>query len=167
MPKDRHKNRDAAYWRQYNEANRERRREVTRKWHAANRDKINEGNRRRYRLNPQRGSAAAEARRHGRDIAQALMAMWQAQGGRCYLCEEPLPAERRKVHVDHAHTCCGPKRSCGFCRRGLACDRCNNLIGRAGDDPELLRRIAGNLERILQPVRDRIAQKPVQEALLP
>lgn len=77
-------------------------------------------------------------------------ALVTAQGGRCYLCEEPLQlAVRMKVNIDHDWRCCPSGKSCASCRRGLACKRCNLLIGKAVDDPVLLRRIADNLEAAL------------------
>lgn len=77
-------------------------------------------------------------------------AMVTAQDGRCYLCEEPLQlGVRTRVNIDHDWRCCPSGKSCAFCRRGLACKRCNLLIGRVSDDPELLRRIADNLEAAL------------------
>lgn len=152
--------------RQYYAEHREARREQARKWRAANKDKLQAYKRRRYQEDPARQKQFAQAVRHGRDIAEAFTAMWRAQDGRCYLCCELLPSNSRQVHVDHDHSCCGPRRSCGYCRRGLACERCNTLIGRGADDPELLRKIADNLEAALADVRERIALKPAQGALL-
>jgi hypothetical protein len=71
--------------------------------------------------------------------------LYRLQDGRCYLCGNPLPADPSKVHLDHDHRCCPPRRSCQYCRRGLACLPCNMLIGHAGDDPDRLRRVADNL----------------------
>jgi hypothetical protein len=56
-------------------------------------------------------------------------AMWKRQAGRCYLCDQALPEDRGKVHIDHDHSCCGKDRSCGRCRRGLAHRICNTLLG--------------------------------------
>jgi hypothetical protein len=87
--------------------------------------------------------ASRAAARHGADFAADYETMWAEQDGCCYLCGEPLAG---KVNVDHDHSCCPPGKSCRLCRRGLACTRCNTLVGLAGDDPTLLRRIAANLE---------------------
>ena len=81
--------------------------------------------------------------------------MFEEQLGCCYLCGEPLmvtagPRPGRYVHIDHDHKCCGRGRSCFQCRRGLACARCNLLIGKANDNPKLLRQIADNLETKLE-----------------
>ena len=48
-----------------------------------------------------------------------------------------------------------PDRSCPQCRRGLAHNVCNSLIGMAGDDPKRLRRIAANLERARKQIKAR------------
>jgi hypothetical protein len=80
--------------------------------------------------------------------------LWVLQEGKCYLCQNPLSSNLRKVHLDHDHRCrsCGSVRSCKFCLRGLACDRCNWIIGLAGEDAELLKRIALYLETSYQDV---------------
>lgn len=127
-----------------------------RRYYAANREKFREYGR-SYRAGG--AEAAAQLRyRHGPDIAEAFAAMWSEQDGRCYLCGRPLV--RDKTHIDHDHTCCPDRKSCAYCRRGLACGPCNSLIGYAGDDPALLRMIADNLERVIGPTRERIAAKP-------
>ncbi len=46
-----------------------------------------------------------------------------AQGGVCALCRRP--PKKSRLHVDHDHRCCPPKRSCGRCVRGLVCWPCN------------------------------------------
>ena len=92
--------------------------------------------------------------------------MREDQGGRCCYCERPLPENPRKVHIDHDHTCtCGSKGSCEYCRRGLACDSCNQIIGKADEDWERLERIAANGRRLQAQARARINAKPVQAEL--
>jgi hypothetical protein len=151
-----------AYTRAWYAANRDRHSETVARWAAANPDKIDAAMR-RYRKT-QKFRDAVSARRHGPNIAEDFAAMWSAQAGCCYLCDIPLtPA---KARIDHDHRCCPVTRSCHLCRRGLACNRCNQLIGQVADDPALLRRIADNLERVLGPTRERIAAKPRQGALI-
>lgn len=95
---------------------------------------------------------------HGEPLGPLLEAMSAAQDGLCYLCEMPLDfTVERGVHVDHDHTCCGPRRSCEKCRRGLSHRDCNLAVGWARDDPEKLRRIAGNLEIAITAARARIS----------
>lgn len=73
--------------------------------------------------------------------------LFESQKGRCYLCDDVLECDvRRAVHVDHDHSCCGNTRTCGTCVRGLACGDCNEGIGQFHDDPDLIRRVAANLE---------------------
>jgi hypothetical protein len=101
--------------------------------------------------------------KHGMSPAD-LTRMRAAQQGLCYLCGDPLPDGRARVAVDHDHRCCPRKKSCEYCRRGLACNRCNLLIGWAKDDPQLLRLIADNLEAANAAAAQRIASKPSQAA---
>jgi len=72
--------------------------------------------------------------------------MLAEQDGCCYLCSEPLDTEnRRRIHVDHDHSCCRGDKTCGNCIRGLACDPCNKGIGMFGESPERLMHVAANL----------------------
>lgn len=88
--------------------------------------------------------------------------MREEQQGKCYLCGGPLPASGYMLAIDHDHRCCPRRKSCSYCRRGLACHSCNLLIGHAHDDPQVLRRIADNLEAAITDVTRRLAAKPAQ-----
>jgi hypothetical protein len=127
------------------------RREAKRRWRA-NRERLREYDREkagRWRAaNRERSNAIARGsrgrRRHGvTDVASLIATLWEEQGGKCYLCGIYLVPWR--VVLDHGHGCCGPTRTCARCRRGLACDYCNKIVGFAHDDPEVLRLIADNL----------------------
>ena len=50
--------------------------------------------------------------------------MFQEQGGVCASCKE-----KAKLFVDHDHSCCEGKLSCGSCVRGLLCNTCNITAG--------------------------------------
>lgn len=77
----------------------------------------------------------------------------EQQGGLCAICKK-LPGKDRswtgepvsRLSVDHDHTCCLGKRSCGKCVRGLLCKSCNTALGLLGDDVEGLRRALAYLE---------------------
>lgn len=51
-----------------------------------------------------------------------------AQGGTCALCSF-VPEEGRFLCVDHDHSCCPGKRTCGKCVRGLLCHNHNRALG--------------------------------------
>jgi len=132
-------------------ANPEHARGLARARYAANREKINARNKEIRDKSKDRDGELR--RRHGmrRDEWDA---MWEAQQGCCYLCGDELrmegPNGNSKAVMDHRHDCCGRKKSCPACRRGIACTRCNIIIGYARDDPERLRRIAVNLEEAME-----------------
>lgn len=111
-------------------------------YYQANREQILQY----YRDNRAGISARRRDRRYGMAPGE-WDARYEAQGGACYLCGDPLPADRSKVATDHDHSCCPGTGSCGACVRGLACVPCNTLIARASDDPRRLRRIADRLEQ--------------------
>lgn len=69
---------------------------------------------------------------------EALLA---EQGGRCAICgtEEPGRTGVRKWSVDHCHTTGRV--------RGILCHPCNLMLGKARDNPEILRKGADYLSR--------------------
>lgn len=67
-------------------------------------------------------------------------ALWDAQGGKCALCLDPLSEDRhRGVHVDHCH-------ATGRVR-GLLCIVCNRTLGSVERRPGWLERAAAYLQR--------------------
>lgn len=58
--------------------------------------------------------------------------MYEAQDGRCAICDTPEPQLSRNLNVDHDH-------ATGQIR-GLLCGSCNSVLGMAQDDPERLRK---------------------------
>jgi len=159
----------------YYQANRGKWRERDRQYYAENRDdvlarvkshadanrpQIQEYKRRYYRSNGSKVRQKVLEGSHGRDITADWAVMWDAQQGRCYLCERDMDPD--DAHVEHWHGCAahGPKKSCRHCRRGLAHQNCNLVVGHAADDPSLLRIIAGNLERANADIAARQAVMP-------
>lgn len=137
-------------------------------------------NRAAYRRDPSRQQAATkrwekknkeevfayrvEWRRQNR--AAIRRALWEAQGGKCYLCGDELDlAATRPPHIEHDHSCCPKGIGCPKCRRGLSCATCNRLLGMVHDDPDRLRRIADNLECAKFLVAESLKIKPVQAEL--
>lgn len=60
--------------------------------------------------------------------------MLTAQDGVCGFCGKPeTTVQNGKIvalAVDHDHSCCPGKQSCGRCVRGLLCHLCNLAIGK-------------------------------------
>ncbi len=70
---------------------------------------------------------------------QELAHMANAQGNQCATCKRHESLFNRSLHADHNH-------ETGKAR-GLLCGRCNQVLGRAGDDVALLRALADYLEK--------------------
>jgi len=72
-----------------------------------------------------------------------------AQGGGCAICGTTSPGGgrgARKFYVDHDHSCCSGRTSCGACVRGLLCNGCNLVLGIVKDDVTHLREAIAYLE---------------------
>ena len=137
------------YWRKRFDADPEKvraeSRERNRKYREAHRDEINERHDEWEKNNAETKVNYGLKYRHGM-TGEDWQAMWRSQEGRCYLCEQPMDADRPKaVHIDHDQSCCPKWRSCAMCRRGLAHNVCNRALSMAADDPEWFRRFADNL----------------------
>jgi hypothetical protein len=70
--------------------------------------------------------------------------MLESQGNGCALCgrlEEDV-----KLSVDHDHSCCPGRNSCGKCVRGLLCMRCNAMLGVLESFPEMIPKVLAYLK---------------------
>lgn len=76
--------------------------------------------------------------------SEMYWAIYEAQGGKCAICERATGATR-KLAVDHDHSCCAGATSCGKCVRSLLCKPCNRMLGHMRDDPEMAERAADYL----------------------
>lgn len=65
---------------------------------------------------------------------EAYEAKVEEQGGACAICKQ-APGEDG-FHVDHDHSCCPGKKSCGKCVRSLLCSYCNRFLGKL-ESPEV------------------------------
>jgi hypothetical protein len=73
--------------------------------------------------------------------------MLNEQDGGCAICFKTPEENGKRLAVDHDHTCCPGKKSCGRCVRGLLCDACNHSIGRMEDDVSRLERAIAYIKR--------------------
>lgn len=63
--------------------------------------------------------------------------MYEAQNGLCAICKKP-ERDRKRLAIDHDHSCCPGANTCGKCVRGLICQRCNMGMGAMDDNPEII-----------------------------
>lgn len=70
-----------------------------------------------------------------RMTASQYQSLLAEQDYRCAICRTDDSGMRNGTwNVDHDHSCCPEKRSCGNCVRGLLCANCNNALGSFRDD---------------------------------
>jgi hypothetical protein len=67
--------------------------------------------------------------RYGMSLEQ-YSDMLVAQDGKCACCGRTPEQQKKLFSVDHDHSCCPGRDSCGKCVRALLCDDCNLLVGR-------------------------------------
>lgn len=136
-----HRERIKARTREWVRSNPERKKQGDATWRQNNADRKRENWRRWKQMNPEKEQASRRRyiiRKYNLtpDRYEALL---EAQNHRCAICCTDDPGGRGTWHIDHDHHCCPPsKRSCGNCVRGILCAKCNMMLGKAGDDPEIL-----------------------------
>jgi hypothetical protein len=83
-------------------------------------------------------------KRHGIDMIEYERRL-AAQNGLCAICDERCAEKLGTLSIDHDHSCCPGKISCGRCIRGLLCQKCNQGLGCFKDRIELLSNAADYL----------------------
>jgi hypothetical protein len=116
---------NTAYARRWREKNREKSRASSRLWRSKNAEAAKRSDR-----------ATKLKRTYGLTLEQ-FEEMLSAQGRACAICLVPLGRQPKDTHVDHCHTT-------GVIR-GILCNDCNNVLARARDNPDVLRRAASYL----------------------
>lgn len=95
---------------------------VQKQYVESNRDKVNQHSTNYAKRHPTR----IRARKYGLTEEQ-FHSLLKSQSGLCKICKTPTD---KTLHIDHCHTTGRV--------RGLLCFRCNNLLGSAKDNPDIL-----------------------------
>jgi hypothetical protein len=104
--------------------------EINRQWRLANPNYEKE----RYSNSKKESRERHLKRKYGVSLAD-YNSMLDGQNNGCAICDKPASDEKHGVlHVDHCH-------KTGKVR-GLLCNNCNQVLGRAHDNPETLCRAA-------------------------
>ena len=72
--------------------------------------------------------------------------MLEDQDYACKICGLEEKTYRKRLSIDHDHSCCPGTKSCGKCIRGLLCSNCNMSLGNAKDNVEILKKMIAYLE---------------------
>lgn len=96
----------------------------------------------RCRSHHSRKQREASERQHDRTVltkygitGEQYRAIYEAQDRCCAICRLAI-GWRKRLAVDHDHTCCPGPKSCGKCVRGLLCSACNRFLMIVRDNPE-------------------------------
>lgn len=72
-------------------------------------------------------------------------AILESQGYTCPGCRTNLT--NTSLTIDHNHACCGDKKGCKDCVRGIMCESCNCVLGLVNDNTSILDGLYDYLER--------------------
>lgn len=125
-------------------------RESKRKYYYKNREKIRAYHK-KYRVANRDQSRDYHLRRDFKIDLKKYNELFELQGGVCYICKRPETRTSQNGHqyllvVDHDHSCCSGKSSCGKCIRKLLCHACNVILGMSEDNVDRLRNAASYIE---------------------
>lgn len=145
-------------WREKNKeaiaAKSKARREANKEAEAARQKAYREANKEAYAA---KQKAYELKRKYGLTIEQRD-AMSEAQDNRCLCCNTKFGLLKKlRPSVDHCH-------ATGRVR-GILCNQCNTLLGKANDQPAILRTCARYLEKQRSATRDRRADVTCQQNL--
>jgi len=134
------------YYQDWRRKNANQVREYNRRYYHQNLERCREANRlkqRRWReANPDKNKCIKLRYKFG--ITKAHWdKLFLEQGQRCAGCGSDEPGWKHDWHVDHCHKTLKV--------RGILCHHCNTILGRAKDNPTVLRHLADYLESNQEP----------------
>lgn len=93
-----------------------------------------------YKKNPDKAQAKRELNKYHKPSwkrhnlsEETYLELLNKYNGKCHSCKI-----RAATDIDHDHTCCNHKLSCGNCIRGLLCSQCNTALGLLQDSSDLI-----------------------------
>lgn len=106
------------------------------KYHIENKQRIGAKSKKRREDNP--GKMTDWHRMNYYNLSpDSFLILLEKQVNCCRICKKKF-TELLTPCVDHDHSCCPGKTSCGKCIRALLCGPCNNGLGCFKDNPNLL-----------------------------
>lgn len=103
---------------------RRKRRAYARAYYWKNRRKLLDKNKKYYASTKAQRQRRQRLSQYGKTAIKHYREQMRAQKGLCSVCGKKMI----QPHQDHNHKCCGKKRACSKCLRGLLCKTCNAIL---------------------------------------
>jgi len=130
-----------------------------RKHYVANRETIIKHTTKRSKQHPER-MRMYRLKSVYKLTAELLNQKMLDQDYKCAICKSPfIPESESEVSrfvppnakvgwmVDHDHSCCSGRRTCGQCVRDILCPDCNHVLGAARDSLDRLKQAVAYIEK--------------------
>lgn len=133
----------AAYDKKYYLENIEKKKAYEKSYSYANKEKKTAYSLKWAEENPEKRQAYLLKSKYGLDV-NTFEEKVKNQNGVCAISKQ-VPSDKT-LCIDHDHSCCPGKKSCGKCVRGLLHRQINTAMGLFQDNPEWLRAAADYIE---------------------
>jgi hypothetical protein len=114
------------------------------KWYEENKDRV-----KKIRLEYEKDNKSKITDRRLKRVYNINLDIFEkilkSQDNKCAICKNTF-TEYNIPRIDHDHSCCYGKNSCGKCIRGLLCFKCNVGIGALNDCYKLLNEASNYLK---------------------
>jgi hypothetical protein len=104
-----------------------------RKYYADNKEAVKRNQEKYEEKNPRvhvpDSSREIRLKYHYKMTVDQYEAQLALQGWLCALCPAIQGDDKRRMAVDHDHSCCPGHKTCGKCNRGILCANCNRKLG--------------------------------------
>lgn len=134
----------STYFQERYQANRSRTLAAQKRYRDSNKEKVAAKNKEYYWANRRKFFEYTLKNTYGITLEQ-FHSLLVAQDGRCAICNEPM----EDPSVDHDHSCCPGKKSCGRCIRGLLDKNCNAALGLFNDSAIVVQKAVEYLHKAM------------------
>lgn len=134
------------YFIEYGNKNKKKLKIKHQKYYEEHKDEILKKAKKHNKENPELVKSGRLKRTYGITLEQYNLIL-EKQDSRCAGCLVHKNRVDKYFAVDHDHSCCAGRKSCGQCIRGLLCSSCNMVLGGVEDNLNTLLRLVTYLKK--------------------